>query len=459
MNTEENNILKNFFVELFFILQNERVKYCILRNYETLPENIGNDIDLLLDKKCLDKFKTILFDVARKHKYTLFKSISRFGYNSYWFLQKNHDEVLHFDAWTRLDWKGVRWADEKLVLNTRVSHKMFYAPHPNVEVGTLLLKDLIQNGKFRHKYMGKILKRLDEDSKGIQTFLSWGIGGALAKQLCTMSCNNEWDEIDQKKRNVRNNVLLYALKRNPLEPLLGFLRFLFGYLLSLMRRGSGLLIVLVGPDGSGKSTISDGLREDLKEIFVNREYYHGHFHIIPELKSLKDALLLKKRANKNTIARPDYELHLRSKGEREVKPYGLLRAMLYVFYYSVDYFLGHFIVAKFRARGDLIIYDRYFYDYLIQPVFSRVPKWLVLFIGKSLPIPDLVVYLKCLPEEIHSRKPELTVQEIKSQQDRIESNLTGLNNFCEVNTSGDSNIAIRRISDLVSCQLKERHAS
>ena len=38
-----------FLNKLFDSFNEENLKYCILRNYEKLPYNIGNDLDLLLE--------------------------------------------------------------------------------------------------------------------------------------------------------------------------------------------------------------------------------------------------------------------------------------------------------------------------------------------------------------------------------------------------------------------------
>jgi thymidylate kinase len=70
-------------------------------------------------------------------------------------------------------------------------------------------------------------------------------------------------------------------------------------------------------------------------------------------------------------------------------------------------------------RGGLVIGDRWAYGYLVQPLALRYggPMWLASVMIKALPRPDLVLNLIAPPEDIHRRKQELTVEEIRAEME------------------------------------------
>jgi len=57
-------------------------------------------------------------------------------------------------------------------------------------------------------------------------------------------------------------------------------------------------ICLIGPDGSGKYTVSSHLLENMKDLFEDIRYYHGHYQILPDLSRL---LLIKQKNVKSKI--------------------------------------------------------------------------------------------------------------------------------------------------------------
>ena len=80
-------------------------------------------------------------------------------------------------------------------------------------------------------------------------------------------------------------------------------------------------------------------------------------------------------------------------------------------------------------RPCIYIFDRYFYDYLFDPVRARIslPRWFIKLFSLVIPKPDLILCLGADPEVIHSRKPELTIEETKNQ-------VTHLRQFCRNTT-------------------------
>jgi thymidylate kinase len=66
-----------------------------------------------------------------------------------------------------------------------------------------------------------------------------------------------------------------------------------------------------------------------------------------------------------------------------------------------------------------LIFDRYFYDLLVDPKRFRYrgPSWLIRCIGRAIPKPDLVILLNTSPGVLQARKQELSYEESERQQE------------------------------------------
>jgi hypothetical protein len=99
-------------------------------------------------------------------------------------------------------------------------------------------------------------------------------------------------------------------------------------------------------------------------------------------------------------------------------------------YYTVDYVVGYLVKVfpRLLRRSHVYIFDRYFYDYHIDPRRSGValPKWLIRLFGLLVPSPHIILCLGADPKIIHARKPELPLEEFKRQTE-------ALRKFCDKN--------------------------
>lgn len=102
---------------------------------------------------------------------------------------------------------------------------------------------------------------------------------------------------------------------------------------------------------------------------------------------------------------------------REGKNKSKLSSWVRFFYYFFDYIFGQFYVYfKFLRKGINVIYDRYYYDYIVDPKRANLredfhyPKWFSMFIIE----PNVNILLYASVHEILSRKKELNMFEIES---------------------------------------------
>lgn len=88
------------------------------------------------------------------------------------------------------------------------------------------------------------------------------------------------------------------------------------------------------------------------------------------------------------------------------------------FYYSLDYTLGYWIrLAPQLARGNLLILERYFFDYFVdrRQEGVRLPRWLLRGVCSLFPRPRIAYLLTTDPDTAYRRRADLDRDEIARQ--------------------------------------------
>lgn len=164
------------------------------------------------------------------------------------------------------------------------------------------------------------------------------------------------------------------------------------------RKGSFVLIV--GPDGTGKSTLALGLVNATKREFPNVVHMHWRPGLLPRPGGLM-----------GIEAGDPSDPHAR-------EPHGSALSFMLLTYHWLDFFLGSWLrIVPVRARGGLIVMERGWPDIAVDPrrYHLALPSRLVERLGRLLPAPDLVIVLQADPEALTRRKAELPPQELSRQ--------------------------------------------
>jgi len=160
----------------------------------------------------------------------------------------------------------------------------------------------------------------------------------------------------------------------------------------------GLWIAFFGPDGVGKSAVIERLQSGGPEEIVAGSM---RFHFRP-------------RVGLPTRARsPVTEPH-------DQTPRGWLTSTTKLLYWLLDCWLGYvFIVRPAKRRSQIVIFDRYFPDLLVDRVRYRLPqvvmKFAVALVGLA-PQPDLCILLDAPAGRIQQRKQEVSLAESERQR-------------------------------------------
>ena len=438
---------------LFSRLASDDISYVVLRNYEGLPNSVGHDLDLLLDEGDLARYRSLLRMTAEDCGWKIVRVESRYGYWKCYLYRPDSTErsFLQIDAFYPQHYRGMPWFSSVEVLADRVAYGEFYIPAPGHEAADLLLKELLGSGRVKEAYGARIADLVQVDSKRFISVVSAAFGEETAIALLIACEQQRWTELEQQAHRLRMRLALRAWVTQPWDQFVRTLRFIWGHIAKYLQP-SGFFICFIGPDGSGKTSVSEELCAALDwTLFQRVHYVHWRFGIFPELKVFKQvAARLMGRSRKN------------SGGDRQNgmpdRPHGLARAVGYLLYYTLDYVLGHFVVARARGKGELVILDRYFYDYMIQWTLCSIPQWLPMFLLRFIPTPDVVVFLSNNAEAVYERKQDIPLQEIARQLGICQALTEQLPNACRIEADADLPEVVRRVIEVMMERMTQREA-
>ena len=194
----------------------------------------------------------------------------------------------------------------------------------------------------------------------------------------------------------------------------------------------GVLLV-AGPDGSGKTTVADRLQELAEDAGTQVERAHW-----------RPGVVLGRPGDGSPVTEPHAQ-----------PPRSGLASTAKLLLATVDVWLA-FLGPWRRARRDgLVIWERGWHDQIVDPARYRLQPEVVerlAWMRHLIPRSDAVLLVQGDPDAIHARKPELPAQEIKEQVTRWAqlANAAG-RHVVHVDTvqSGPSEAASQAMSGLV----------
>jgi thymidylate kinase len=359
---------------VFAALDAAGVAWCLLRGTDDLAAPAG-DVDLLVEPRDAAALPGILEPLG-------FARMPAFGYGSHAF-HLTYDPVT--DRWLKLDVVSelafgrafaLRSAAAPAVLSGRRRGPVT-VPADGDAFWCLLLHRLLDKGSIAPGAQGE-LRRLAMAPGCRSSALAAEVDGlavphARAGDLVAAARRGDWSQLEElapalarawhrrRSADARRRRALGALARP-------------AGVLARARRGA--TVALVGPDGAGKSTTIAALQRSF--YFPARVVYMG----------------------------PD-------RPRRRPLPPGIGLAA------RVTGQLGRWLLAmRHRARGRLVLFDRYAYDALLPPRrtvgrIGRLRRWLL---GHACPPPGLIVVLDAPGDVLFDRKGELSPAVLEAER-------------------------------------------
>lgn len=401
-------------------------RYVVLRNHDLWANfERGGDADILTDdperagRLILEHLGRPLITIRRADSTSL---VYRWG---------------HVDLLSKLSWRGASYlATTEALQHTTVSALGFRQPDEAHEALVSWFSSLLAGGFFKKRYGELITRAARGSGEELRALLHGAAGAKWGERLWQSATSGRPQLSGEWARAVRRAVWWRSLVHSPLRTLGGWLTH-WRRELMLRIRPPLPWCVLLGPDGSGKSSVIS----ELEARFARSGLFDvARFHWRPGV--------LGARSGAGPVTDPHRQPARAS-----------FASALQLLYLVADWFLGYWGgIVHLRAKGRLVIYDRHFIDLMVDPRRYRYggPRWLPRWMARLIPTPDLVFLMDAPPDVLFQRKQEVTREEVARQHAAYRALVSGLPNGRVVDASRELPQVVDAVERLILAHLVER---
>jgi hypothetical protein len=396
-----------FLAALFTALDRAGLRWLVVRNHQDLPDRAGHDIDVIVHPADASRVDPVIREVVTRQDLALLRAYAGVEHETFDVAAGDLSGrlLLHVDFQTAVRYRGRLLVDAgDLLAHTRTAPTHggvpLRVPEPAMEAYALLLHAALHKGALKTKYADRLAALRDADPGGLERLASERLGPATGAGLATVR-----DEAGLLAlRPELRRALLRHYPANPIRQ--AWFRMHSGIRQTRLRLWPrGVFAAFLGPDGCGKSSLTDLLVERLgghaDVLKVHRVYMGSGQPLLPTRK-------VTRRLHGKTGPKAAFKpVTVRDVSARR------LRGPLHV---MADEILRYWVHVKPRmGPHGVVLVDRYAYDVLRVNNRTVQKPWFRRLAVAIIPSPQVTFFLEGDPEVITARKQELTVAETTRQ--------------------------------------------
>lgn len=444
------NFNKNLFSLLIENLNQAQINYCIIGDYENLPENVGHDIDMWTNDMKI--FRSCLENAM---KATGFRPIidneTHQGFNIACFKKETDGiTIMKFDIMNSTAYKSFLdlFSREEMEASI-VPYKNFYVASEVSEALMHFVYPMFEWGFIKKEVYKEAIARFYKDPIFAKTFNRlWG--KTTAEEVLGKIEKRDWKEIEMMMPALRRKAILRALpKYKTWRKMVNTAADLIGRWF----RPTGISLAFCGLDGAGKTTILDELNHIFVDLLKSKKVFYGYWRpmTIPEIRVLfgkkveHDPAIKELQKGKTVI-------------EEGKKAKGKLISTFKLLYYWIDYLLAPLKYGQIESRGGVVLFDRHFIDMVVHPLRfeMNIGRNVMLFLYKFIRKPNFTFFLWCTPDEILLRKQEFSREEISKMIDDYNDVGRHIKNFTPIHTNTTIEEEIAEIFGFIASKCEKK---
>lgn len=390
---------------IFLGWNKSRVNYCVLRNYKFLMRGEayyeGKDIDVLIDSESLKQAENVLIKKGFK-KIDLNPASHHKGYTIY-----SRGRLVSFHLHVNgVSGRNIEYLSGQGILKRKVKEGFFYRASDEDTIIVILLHVLLDERGWRPSYIEDIKSLIKKPNISRLKPLLDEHFSVNSDRIIDLLSTKDFKKFERFREE-------FVRDFNNKNRFLKAIAFYLSSALYLIRRlfFKGILVSVIGMDGTGKTTTTKKLQEILSKSLIRTSLVYmgrGKNNILPIQIFAK--LFVNKKVKKNASLTMGKE-----------KKFSLLFTSA-SFIFFLDLILRYiFFIFPLRIKKDIVIADRYATDLVLM---NGVPLWLKNIYLFVLPKPHLTIYLYNDIKTILKRKYH-PVDDLK-RQEKIYSKMIGL---------------------------------
>src|SRR6266699_3823458 len=334
------------------LLEAYRIPYCILHGYREYPARVPSDVDCIMPPDFLPHQLAALLSRNRDRLGAdLVQWIQHESTAHYHVLATGAGEVrwefLALDVSSDFRADGRVFYTGKEILDSRSRDRGFWAPSPALEFTCYLVKK-VSKRSLSGEHGRRLTELYHKDPTGCDREIARFWRRRTARLIGSVAASGDWDAVRELLPSLRTELLWPRTVREASFSV----RYWAADAARRFRRWqvpTGVHVVLLGADGSGKSTTLSALGDALAPAF--RRVTTNH---------LAPALFRGAGANLPVTA------------PHSCPPRSFVGSLAKAAYWVVDYTLGYYVkIRPALVRSTLVLFDRYLLDALVDVLRGR----------------------------------------------------------------------------------------